>query len=82
MQLHAAHPALRLVVQDRGPVIQQAASAWACKHPDALASGQVQLSAHDFFAPNPVRGADVYWLRYILYVSPLFPPKSHNDKAR
>ncbi|KAK6193174.1 hypothetical protein LQW54_012727 [Pestalotiopsis sp. IQ-011] len=67
MQLHAAHPALQLVVQDREPVIEQAASAWAFKHPDALASGQVQLSAHDFFAPNPVRGAEVYWLRYILH---------------
>jgi hypothetical protein len=23
---------------------------------------------HDFFDANPIRGADVYWLRYIMYV--------------
>lgn len=32
---------------------------------------------HDFFKPNPVIGADVYWLRYILCVS-IFP----HDVAR
>ncbi|KAF3000452.1 hypothetical protein E8E14_007079 [Neopestalotiopsis sp. 37M] len=67
MQLHEIHPSLQLVVQDREPVIKQAEPVWESEYPDALASGQVKLSAHDFFLPNPVQGADVYWLRYILH---------------
>ncbi|ETS79069.1 hypothetical protein PFICI_08922 [Pestalotiopsis fici W106-1] len=67
MQLHDIYPALQLVVQDREPVIKQAISVWQSKYPEALNSGQVKLSVHDFFMPNPVQGADVYWLRYILH---------------
>lgn len=52
MQLHEIHPSLQLVVQDREPVIKQAEPVWESKYPDALASGQVKLSAHDFFLPN------------------------------
>jgi hypothetical protein len=28
--------------------------------------GRVKFMKHDFFTCNPVHGADIYWLRYIL----------------
>ncbi|KAK1960797.1 hypothetical protein LY78DRAFT_590079 [Colletotrichum sublineola] len=34
--------------------------------PQALATGVVKLTAHDFFKENPVKGADVYWLRPVI----------------
>jgi hypothetical protein len=34
--------------------------------PDAVPSGRVKFQAHDFFEPNPVKNADVYWLRGIM----------------
>ncbi|KIW65329.1 hypothetical protein, variant [Phialophora macrospora] len=66
MQLHARHPGLCLVVQDRKPVISQAVSVWQAKHPSAIAEGKVTLAEHDFFRKNPVVGAEVYWLRHIV----------------
>jgi hypothetical protein len=32
----------------------------------ALREGRVTFVEHDFFKPNPVQDADVYWLRYIM----------------
>ncbi|ORY66775.1 S-adenosyl-L-methionine-dependent methyltransferase [Leucosporidium creatinivorum] len=62
----AAH--LKIIVQDRPEVIKrEAKSVWEKSNPSALASGQVQLTAHDFFAPQPVNGAEVYLMRYILH---------------
>ena len=66
MQLNNLYPELRCIVQDKGPVIQQAENIWADKNPTAVSKGLVQLNVHDFFEPNPVVGAKVYWLRYIL----------------
>lgn len=66
MQLHGLYPNLNLVVQDRGPIIQQAVGVWQTKHPSAVSRGKVKLVVHDFFKPNPVIGAEVYWLRHIM----------------
>ncbi|OAL29887.1 hypothetical protein AYO22_01793 [Fonsecaea multimorphosa] len=67
MQLHAYHPNLSLIVQDREHVIQQAIAVWETKHPSAVADGRVTLAPHDFFQKNPVVGAEIYWLRYIIH---------------
>ncbi|KIW97886.1 uncharacterized protein Z519_01470 [Cladophialophora bantiana CBS 173.52] len=67
MQLHAHHPSLRLVIQDREHVIQQAIAVWETKHLSAIAESKVKLAAHDFFKKNPVVGAEIYWLRYIIH---------------
>lgn len=67
MQLHNTYPELNFVVQDRKPVIQQALLAWETKYPAAISKGKVKLAAHDFFEKNPVLGAEVYWLRHIMY---------------
>ncbi|TQN72058.1 O-methyltransferase gedA [Colletotrichum shisoi] len=34
--------------------------------PEALATGAVKLTAHDFFQENPVKDADVYWFRSVI----------------
>lgn len=73
LQLSHLYPKLNFVIQDRGPVIQQAErTVWAKEAPEALSKGRVSFVEHDFFTPNPVTGAGVYWLRYIMQVIP-FP---------
>ncbi|PWY93216.1 S-adenosyl-L-methionine-dependent methyltransferase [Aspergillus sclerotioniger CBS 115572] len=68
LQLSHLYSHLRFVIQDRSPVLSQAEhEVWPQENPDALARGSVQFIVHDFFDPNPVIGADVYWLRYILH---------------
>ncbi|ESK87498.1 hypothetical protein Moror_10910 [Moniliophthora roreri MCA 2997] len=62
-----AFPSIKFVVQDRPAVIKDAEKFWADAMPEALQSGRVVLSDHDFFQDQPVRGADVYYLRMILH---------------
>lgn len=74
LQLSKVYPDLRFVIQDRGPVIQQALeSVWPNENPAALKDQRVQFMEHSFFDKNPVEGADVYYLRYVLYVAGFFP---------
>ncbi|TDZ21310.1 O-methyltransferase gedA [Colletotrichum orbiculare MAFF 240422] len=54
------------IVQDQPGMIEHAAAHWQKTDPEALASGAVRLTAHDFFRENPVKGADVYWLRAVI----------------
>ncbi|KAL9047473.1 MAG: hypothetical protein Q9206_006754, partial [Seirophora lacunosa] len=62
------YPKLNFVIQDRGPVLQRAAqNTWPKEISAALTDGRVRFMEHDFFNPNPVHGAEVYWLRYILH---------------
>lgn len=68
LQLSHLYPNLSFVVQDRAPVLAQGESTvWPRENPSALSSGRVQFTPHDFFSPNPVKNADVYWLRYIIH---------------
>ncbi|PLN86961.1 S-adenosyl-L-methionine-dependent methyltransferase [Aspergillus taichungensis] len=68
IQLSHLYPDLRFVVQDRAPALQQAeTSVWPRENPKALNDGRVSFMVHDFFNENPVKGADVYWLRYIMH---------------
>jgi hypothetical protein len=39
---------------------------WPKENPKALEEKRVTFMPHDFFKKNPVQGADVYWLRYIM----------------
>jgi hypothetical protein len=66
MQLYEEYPDLRFIVQDRPRVIDEAEKIWSSDNPEALKSGRVKLMPHDFFEANPVKGAEVYCLRYIL----------------
>lgn len=54
-------PDLKCIVQDRAEVIQAAAL------PEDLAAGRVEFMAHDFFTEQPVKEADIYFLRWILH---------------
>lgn len=65
MDLARQYPELSYVVQDRPPVIAQGKEVWTKTLPDVLES-RVTLMPHDFFEVNPVQGAAVYFLRYIL----------------
>ncbi|KAI1760579.1 S-adenosyl-L-methionine-dependent methyltransferase [Hypoxylon sp. FL1150] len=68
LQLLPVWPKLRFVVQDRPENIELAErEIFPREFPDAIPSGRVRLMPHDFFRPNPVKGADVYWLRAILH---------------
>jgi hypothetical protein len=40
---------------------------WPGANPEALEQGRVTFMPHTLFAPNPVKDADVYWLRSILH---------------
>lgn len=55
-------PHLKFVVQDKPEVIEGAAE----KVPQNV-KDRLQLMAHDMFSDQPIKGADVYLLRYVLH---------------
>ncbi|KAJ4466135.1 S-adenosyl-L-methionine-dependent methyltransferase [Lentinula edodes] len=67
LTLKKAFPNLRYIVQDLDQQIVAAQKFWAEKDPEAIKVGQVQLQAHDFGKPQPVKGAAVYLLRMVLH---------------
>ncbi|KAG2419142.1 hypothetical protein HFD88_002246 [Aspergillus terreus] len=68
LQLSKIYPDLSFIVQDRAPALAQAQrEIWPRENPEALSTGRVRFLEHNFFNANPVVGADVYWLRYILH---------------
>ncbi|GAA5864154.1 hypothetical protein JCM8547_005156 [Rhodosporidiobolus lusitaniae] len=67
LELIKTAPHLKLVLQDRPSVIEQAKMVWEKEQPEAIKSGHVQLVVHDFFQPQPVKYADVYFLRAIIH---------------
>ncbi|KAL8751754.1 MAG: hypothetical protein Q9199_006209, partial [Rusavskia elegans] len=67
IQLSNLYPSLNLILQDRAPVLRIAQNeVWPRENPTALELNRVKFMQHDFFEPNPVRGAEVYWLRSVL----------------
>ncbi|KAI0833157.1 putative O-methyltransferase [Hypoxylon sp. FL0890] len=67
LQLARLYPELRFIVQDQAVPIEQGFSMWQREFPEALESGRVKFVMHDFFKPNPVKGADIYWMRHVLH---------------
>ena len=43
---------------------------WASADPDAIPSGRVEWQVYDFFTPQPVKGAAVYFVHAIMYALP------------
>ncbi|KAK1143900.1 hypothetical protein N8T08_006015 [Aspergillus melleus] len=67
IELGKRYPRLSLVVQDCEANVRLAQTeVWPCEGRRIMQDGRVQFLAYDFFTPNPVIGAEVYWLRYIL----------------
>jgi trans-aconitate methyltransferase len=56
------HPSIQCIVQDLPEVVAQASRSL----PDDIGD-KVTFMAHDFFTPQPVHSADVYFLRWILH---------------
>ncbi|KAI9672395.1 MAG: hypothetical protein M1817_003417 [Caeruleum heppii] len=68
LQLSRIYPDLEFIVQDRAATLIHAEQkVWPAENPEALAEKRVAFMPHDFFKPNPVEGADVYWMRYIMH---------------
>lgn len=61
-ELARRFPSMRCIVQDLPEVI-----AAAPRSEDPELASRVEFHAHDFFAEQPVTGADVYFLRMILH---------------
>ncbi|KIK53484.1 hypothetical protein GYMLUDRAFT_265005 [Collybiopsis luxurians FD-317 M1] len=62
-----AFPQLRYVVQDLEKQIVAGQKFWEQTDPDAINSGRVQLQVHDFFTPQPIQRAAVYFLRVVIH---------------
>ncbi|KAJ7062071.1 hypothetical protein C8F01DRAFT_1136350 [Mycena amicta] len=58
---------LRFVVQDRQVVVEMGKKAWRAKCPELLDAGAVRFQVHDFFTPQPILNAAVYFLRVVLH---------------
>ncbi|KAI1140497.1 putative O-methyltransferase [Hypoxylon sp. FL0543] len=67
LQLARLYPELRFIVQDQAVATEQGFSMWQQEYPEALESGRVKFVTQDFFEPNPVKGADIYWMRHVLH---------------
>ncbi|EIM79956.1 S-adenosyl-L-methionine-dependent methyltransferase [Stereum hirsutum FP-91666 SS1] len=63
LALAKSYPSLKIVVQDRDTVTAQANG----ELPEAVRSGRVKLQGHDFYTPQPVKGASVFLLKQILH---------------
>ncbi|GAA6037636.1 hypothetical protein JCM8097_006154 [Rhodosporidiobolus ruineniae] len=68
LELAKVAPQVKLILQDRPEVIQgEAVKVWDAQLPKEIQSGRVKLTPHDFFTPQPVKGADVYFMRAIIH---------------
>ncbi|KAH9925246.1 S-adenosyl-L-methionine-dependent methyltransferase [Fomitopsis serialis] len=67
LELVKLFPDLHFVVEDLPATIGEAKVTWDAEMPGFIQSGRVQLITHDFFEVQPVRGAAVYFLRYIIH---------------
>ncbi|KAF9457494.1 O-methyltransferase [Collybia nuda] len=62
-----AHPQLRCVVQDIPRIVEDGTKHWQRENPEALASGRMSFQAHDFFTPQPITDASVFFMKSIVH---------------
>ncbi|KAG6861524.1 hypothetical protein C0995_015257 [Termitomyces sp. Mi166 len=67
LHLYKAFPNINYVVQDLEKQISAAAGFWQENAPEAVPNGKVTLQTHNFFTPQPVKGAAVYFLRVVIH---------------
>nr|GAT61031.1 predicted protein [Mycena chlorophos] len=67
MTIAQKHPKIKVVVQDLDQAIEGARSLWKESFPTHVEKNLVEFQAHDFFKPQPVKDADVFFLRYIAH---------------
>ncbi|KAF9462557.1 hypothetical protein BDZ94DRAFT_1309633 [Collybia nuda] len=58
---------LQFVIQDREVVVEMGLKAWRARCPELLDSGTAKFQVHDFFSPQPIRNAAVFFLRVVLH---------------
>jgi len=61
------HPHLKLVVQDRGPVVEDGIERAKLFFPEGLETGRISFQEHNFFESQPIENADVYMLKFIIH---------------
>lgn len=64
------NPSFRVVVQDLPLVVEGLAEEFGGGGEGGGEGNQVTYQAHDFFEPQPVVGADVYFLRHVMHNHP------------
>ncbi|KAJ6568457.1 O-methyltransferase-domain-containing protein [Mycena sp. CBHHK59/15] len=67
LKLAKAFPHLKYVVQDLQKEIAEGEKFWATSAPELVSSGRVSLQVHNFFEPQPVRDAAVYFMRVVIH---------------
>ncbi|KAG8915962.1 hypothetical protein FRC00_003182 [Tulasnella sp. 408] len=66
--LPLCQPATKVIIQDISQVvIERAQEFWEHHVPSLVDSGHVTIQRHDFFEPQPIVGATVYFLRHVLH---------------
>ncbi|KAJ7140431.1 S-adenosyl-L-methionine-dependent methyltransferase [Mycena filopes] len=61
------YPELRVILQDLAPTMEEARQYWNTHLICHVAGGMVDFQAHDFFNAQPVKDADVFFLRSIVH---------------
>ncbi|KAJ7346168.1 O-methyltransferase [Mycena albidolilacea] len=61
------YPALKIVNQDRGPVIEQSKAHWKEFLPSHVEAGLVEFQAHNFLEPQPVKDAAAFLVRHVVH---------------
>ncbi|KAJ6460913.1 S-adenosyl-L-methionine-dependent methyltransferase [Mycena sanguinolenta] len=67
LKLAKAFPHLRYIVQDLQKEITEGEKFWAESAPELIESGRVKLEVHNFFEPQPVKDAAVYFMRVVIH---------------
>ncbi|KAF5377266.1 hypothetical protein D9615_006423 [Tricholomella constricta] len=65
--LAQSFPHLHYIVQDMEKVIPESKKFWSATSPEHISTGRIQIQAYDFFTPQPVKAAAVYFMRYIVH---------------
>jgi 16S rRNA A1518/A1519 N6-dimethyltransferase RsmA/KsgA/DIM1 with predicted DNA glycosylase/AP lyase activity len=66
LELVNKYPHLKVIIQDRPAVIQQAKEFWEQERLDLVQSSVVRFQEIDFMKDPPVESCDVYYVRHIL----------------
>lgn len=67
LALARANLEVKIILQDRAPVIEHAAQVWANELPEAVESGRIRMLAHDFFTEQPVKNATIFLMKQIMH---------------
>ncbi|KAK7055488.1 S-adenosyl-L-methionine-dependent methyltransferase [Favolaschia claudopus] len=62
MVVAKANPKVKILIQDKAAVIEEAKEFWEKELPGSSADGRVTFQEHDFFGPQPAKEADIFLL--------------------